>query len=282
LEQFGGDGGKDSLTGIINNLEAEIARLGVAMKATLDENEIESYKQQIDNLRERIEILLSAIEKVKIRAPKVSTGAGMEGMWFADDNQELTANPQKLTIPIRQVDIKPVGQKDISTMIDTKQLGMDFIGMGTAQLLEDSIQGIIDASNSGNWDNFGASIKEGMATFLIDFGKMLIMQSTMMAVASALSTNWLTWPLGLAIGASAVALGLLMKGKSPSGGSNGSGGNPISFSPLAGYSKYAARGGSDGSRDTSKSGDIQVEFRIKGEDLVGVIDRQNLKKSSLH
>ena len=270
LEGFSGEGVErvketintfDKFNGILEILKARLSATNQAIEETKDIQVGIKLKTQAGELEKQIDVITRVLEGESLK------------------------NPVELTVKVRKVPEGGMGEKGRS-VFDLKNVTSDFVGMGLDSTMESSIQGFIDASNSGNWDDFGSAIREGMSNFLIDFGKMLIMQGTMMLIADALMSNPLSAPAGIAIGAAAIALGLAMRKKASGSsitGGGGGGGLPQQFSPLAGYSKYAASGVSaGGSNGQGSDGNNGVTFRIKGDDLVAVLDRANLKQTSLY
>lgn len=199
--------------------------------------------------------------------------------------KSLTESPTDLTIskiPLTEQDMKLLGLTESYrfAMKEFDTIGREFLANGTFELINSAMDDFISAMNSTDgFDNFGSGILAAMGAFIESFGQMLVQQGLLTLAATTLATNPATAPLAIGIGLAAMAIGKQMSAKaggSMLSGTHGGGSMPSvpNVKACDGYSQYTqGYGGDSTSSGRSSSGGGQVEFVIKGNNLVGVLEK---------
>lgn len=242
---------------------------------------VESVKKAAQKAKEKIKAEnWQAIIPIKVSTPSFSIieNDPMGGLFTEEQINALTERMRNADSVIQ------------STMTDM-QLKMAYavadFNAAASQLLNEGItNGIADAAmamgealaSGGNAVSaIGMSLLSSLGDILIQLGKMAISTAIgIIGIQTALKS--LNPYVALAAGAALIALGAAVKGSMKGlGSSMGKGGG--SYSSSGGGGSYS--GSSSYYSASSSAGGGEVVFRISGNDLVGVLSRQQEKNSRL-
>ena len=113
-----------------------------------------------------------------------------------------------------------------------------------------------------SFKDFGKNILSVIASFMVQFGKLLIAYAIAASGLEAAISNPAAWPVALAAGVALVAIGSAFSSLSNKGLSSGGSGG---YAPASGYSNYNSSSGT-----AALSGN--VTFELEGNKLIGAID----------
>lgn len=166
---------------------------------------------------------------------------------------------------------------ELTTM--TREFAQDLLSQGISDVFEKMAD-----SDSEAIDHYGWKVAESTGGFLQQMGAAIMAFG--IAETAFLAGDPLTKVVaGAALMAAGAALSGYYKGKqsalSGGGSSSTSSFSTPSFSAGSGYSRYAGVSGHTATGSSSRSWDGEsVTFKIKGTDLVGVLDKQSKKTNS--
>lgn len=257
-----------SLTGDIEKLEKRISIATELMNQDQGADKLEAWREHLRNLNAELDMLKgdSGVQALAI-APELLLQNQLDGIAMSEADRLLEDFVNR-----RQ-----------SHFVQLSQMTTDFALQMGAGFIADIFEKAAN-SDSTALDNYGWKVLGSMGQFLQNMGSMIVAYG--MAEAAFLTADPFT---KIAAGLTMIAIGAAMSGYSKgklgaiSGtGSGGFGGVP-QFSPMEGYSKYAASGvNGRGSGSGTSGSQNEIEFKIKGDDLVAVLRRNELKQSSLY
>ena len=281
------NGAKEIAIGKIS-LKTDIETPTVAKEtaSTIDTEVTKGVKSAADKLKTKpIKIELPDIEVVSSPTPKgLTNGLGME----FDSIEGLTAYNNRVKeemamLPTTINEAREGVSEALFNFGNAVNVAFQDIAMGS---FSDTIFNVFSAAgeaiaNGGNvLGAIGSSIVQGFAGFLSNMGKMLIEYGTLAVVKGKLDLAIAAGgPVSIGAGLAAIAVGaaLSLAGSllgSAAGGGFG-GGGASSSNTSSGSSNYSSSYGGVGGGGT-------VVFRISGNDLVGVLSRQQDKNTRLN
>ncbi len=256
----------EKVLGIIDKINNEIKDIETKkLDPKTNISEIQAYNKEIERLKFQLNEINNGIQTITPRG----LGGGMsEGGGFEADK-----------IRQRARDFSNAAD-DYVAGVKEKQLN---IGDAMRGFTTSAVASLGTAIGSGDFSNLGNAILGQFGSFLMQLGEMMVAYGGLWQGFNIVSSNPLSAPLAIGLGLAAIAAGAAfsaMASKSPqqsgggiSGGQSYGGGDNTSNTALFNRAGQTVSGYGQGRQSNT------VDFKIKGQDLVATMNRNQLKAS---
>lgn len=245
--------------GLIPTIQAEIKRLGEEMEKTWDQTKIRDYATQIEKLKDLIEKLKEPVKEVKRDLPQIKLKTGEIP---SISEMFLDVAPSG---PGKEGTGKRPDVKAIQAAIDAGRV----VGQAFMNSFRRVVHGIGDviatAFMGGNWQS---ALLDTIGNIAVELGGIIVAIGIgVESIKEALTNPFTAGPAAIAAGVALIGLGAAFKAAAGALASGGGGGGGGGSGPMPRFSD----------RDLSLTG----EWRIRGSDLVYVLDKQGYSRSVL-